>query len=265
VANVVIVADPVDAGAVAVASATAARHPALRVTVVSPAALSHAGWTHTVDGAGTAATTVELDGGRRLSDRDVAAVLVRSETTPVPRFAGSAPVDRDYAAAEIRALVISWLRSLGPRVVNGVDGMGLSGPSWTPQRWLIEAARAGLPVGSCVRSTSARIVPGWRGSPYDARRPYVSGGATSDENTEVAVVAGDVALGQDGLDPAPFLALAAAAHCRVLEVELTGSPPSRHVTAVRPVPLLTLDDGRVVGAVADLVARLALAAVGGLE
>lgn len=259
-ANVVIVADRRDAGAVAVASATATRHPALRVTVVSPAALSRAGWTHTVDGAGTTATTVELEDGRRFSDRDVAAVLVRSETIAVARFAASAPVDRDYAAAEMRALMVSWLRSLGPRVVNGVDGMGLSGPSWTPRRWLVEAARAGLPVSPDVWSTSARIVPGWCGSPYDARRPY--GSAPSHENVEVAVVAGDAVLGRHDLDPAPFLALAAAARCRVLEVDLAGASPSRHVTAVRPVPLLTVNHARAVAAVADLVACLARTTVG---
>lgn len=263
VVNIVIVADPGDTGAAAVASVTAALHADLRVTVVSPASLSGAEWTHTVDRGGTAVTQISLPAGRRIDSADLAGVLVRSEALPVPRFANSTASDRNYAAAEVRALVVSWLRSLGPRVVNGVDGMGISGPSWSPQRWLVEAGRAGLPVADSARSSSARIVEGWQGSPYDARRPYSGIGTQPSPTAETAVVAGDVVVAdRNGLDPVPFLALAAAARCRVLEVELTGSAPTPEVVAVRPVPFRTVTHPRAVNAVAGLLARVALKTVG---
>ncbi|OBC13729.1 hypothetical protein A5784_30945 [Mycobacterium sp. 852013-50091_SCH5140682] len=258
-ANVVIVADPGDTGAAAVASAIAAHHADLRVSVVSPASLSGAAWTHAVDRGGTATTNIALPGGRRIDSTDLAAVLVRSEAVPVPRFAKSSAADRNYAAAEFRALMVSWLRSLGRRVINGVDGMGLTGPSWSPQRWLVEAGRAGLRVADSDRSSCARIVEGWQGSPYDARRPYRGPVAQAARAGEIAVVTGDLVVAdQTGLDAVPYLALASAARCRVLEVELAGA----HVVAVRPVPFRTVTDPRAVNAVASLVARVALTTAG---
>lgn len=258
-ADIVIVADPGDAGAAAVASAIAALHADLRVTVVTPASLSGAAWTHTVDRGGATTTTIVLPGGRRIDSTELAAVLVRSEAAPVPRFAKSSTADRNYAAGEFRALMVSWLHSLGSRVINGVDGMGLSGPSWSPQRWLVEAGRAGLPVADSARSSSARIVEGWQGSPYDARRPYLATGTQVGSTNEIAVIAGDVvAADRRGLDPVPYLALAAAARCRVLEVELAGA----HVVAVQPVPFRTVTHPRAVTAVAALVARVALTTAG---
>ncbi|ORA24393.1 hypothetical protein [Mycobacterium aquaticum] len=258
-ADMVIVADPGDAGAAAVASATAALRADLRVTVASPASLSGAAWTHTVDRGGAATTKIALPGGRRIDSTEVAAVLVRSEAVPVPRFAKSTTADRNYAAGEFRALMVSWLRSLGPRVINGVDGMGLSGPSWSPQRWLVEAGRAGLPVVDSARSSSARIVEGWQGSPYDARRPYLATGTRVGTASEIAVIAGDVVVAdRSGVDAVPYLALAAAARCRVLEVELAAG----HVVAVRPVPFRTVIQPRAVDAVAALVARVALTTAG---
>ncbi|MDQ6836819.1 MAG: hypothetical protein M3137_00385, partial [Actinomycetota bacterium] len=143
-------AEPYDAGAVAVAVAVAARPSAEPVALVHPADLGGARWVHRVSPSGRATTDVALPDGRRFSDADIAAVLVRSENTALPRFARSPPADRDYASAEFRALLVSWLHSLGSRVVNRVDGVGLAGPSWSPQRWLVEAGRAGVCVVASV-------------------------------------------------------------------------------------------------------------------
>ncbi len=58
-------------------------------------------------------------------------------------FGGSSARDRAYADAELQALFVSFLRSCGSRVVNGVDGHGPLG-LWSSLRWAALAHRCGL-------------------------------------------------------------------------------------------------------------------------
>lgn len=259
--RILVLAGPYDAGAVAVAVAVAARPSAGPVALVHPADLGGARWVHRVSGSGRAATDIDLADGRRFSDTDIAAVLVRSEDTTLPRFARSPPADRDYANAEFRALLVSWLHGLGSRVVNRVDGVGLAGPSWSPRRWLVEAGRAGVGVVATVSATSARLLPEWRGTPYDARRPASSGSPWPGPVGSSAVLAegrfvGPAASAAEGMRAA-CLGLAAASGCRVLELHFGEGPEGPGVVGVSPVPAVGSD------VEAEAVADILLATAGG--
>jgi len=56
------------------------------------------------------------------------------------------PEDRDYAAAEMQALLVAWLSTLPCPVVNRPTPGYLAGPAWGRERWIFEAARHGIPV-----------------------------------------------------------------------------------------------------------------------
>jgi hypothetical protein len=158
----------------------------------------------------------------------------RASVVPAGRFSDQG--DRDYAAAELRALVLAWLHSLGSRVLNAIDGDGLGGPSWTVTRWLREGARSGLPTWPVIMATSARNVPGWRGSPYDARRSVHLQPAAG--TTTVLVV------GRRGYTELPdplrqgALELARRSCCRVLEVAFGWHEDRWLMVSADPVPAL---------------------------
>jgi hypothetical protein len=61
-------------------------------------------------------------------------------------FEGAPPGDREYASNELFALGLSWLESLGPRVLNRPAGAGLSGAWRTQAQWRALARSAGLPI-----------------------------------------------------------------------------------------------------------------------
>ena len=230
----VIIADSGDAGTGAVVQAMAAN--STPVVIVLSAQLSLACWEHTISPTGRAATRIELRGGQRLVDDEVAVLLCRSFSFPMPRFARSSQADRDYASAELRALAVSWLRGLGGRVVNTVDGVSMVGPSWSPRRALVEAQRAGLPVARTSIATSGRLLPGFAGSPDAAQSPAEN---PSGDSVGEVLVAGRQAFGvlanQFGTE---CVALAARARCRVLEVGFCHDAGRIAVSHVSPVPAL---------------------------
>jgi hypothetical protein len=79
-------------------------------------------------------------------DASVRAVLNRVRYLPVPHFRRASARDRDYATAELHALVASWLGSLGDQVVQPVRTHPWVTPWLSRQRWVQAAADAGLPV-----------------------------------------------------------------------------------------------------------------------
>lgn len=215
---ILVVADPGDVGGRATARAAALpagelAGEATQVVLVTGDALAAARWCHRLDRHGRASTTLTLPGlSRPLTDDDLAAVCVRAQQWAAPwalRAAG--PADAAYAHSEMTALIVSWLHSLGRRVVNRVEGNAPCGPGWSPTRWRQLAAAAGLPAGS-ERDAGVRTV----------------------------LVAGDRVL--DPADEAESLAcqtLGMQSGCRLLEVLLTASGA---VCDVRTVPDLTSPD-----------------------
>jgi hypothetical protein len=56
------------------------------------------------------------------------------------------PHDRSYVAAEMTALLVSWLSGLKCPVLNRPTPLCLSGPNWGPEQWTHVAAQAGIRV-----------------------------------------------------------------------------------------------------------------------
>jgi hypothetical protein len=216
-----IVADAGEVATAEVARAVAASATEYPVRLVSTAELSLAGWTHRIDPAGRTSTTLRLADGTRFDRSIDVSVAYLASTTPVPRFLRSAAADQDYAASEFRALMVSWLYSLGDRVVNAPSGTDPSGPGWSPGRWLIEAAGAGLPVARACYATSARLLPDWHGPPGGERFPALPPAAAS----HTVLVAGDHVAGplSDQFRPACG-ALSKRSGCRVISLQLGPGP-----------------------------------------
>ena len=219
--TLLIVADPGDVATAEVARAVAASASPCPVRLVSTAELSLAGWSHRIDPAGRTSTTLRLRDGTSFDSPPDVSVAYLASTTPVPRFLRAAAGDRDYAAAEFRALMVSWLHSLGDRVVNAPSGTEPNGPAWSPGRWLIEAAGVGLPVAHARYATSARLLPDRHGPPGAQRfpvLPHTTAGHT-------VLLAGDHVAGSLADEFRPACAeLSKRSGCRVISLQLGPGP-----------------------------------------
>ena len=147
-----IIAHATDVGAASVAACLAQEVGAQAVRVVRPETLGLARWPHTVNSLGRATTRVALPRAEVIESGDVGAVLNRILYLPLPRFRQSSPKDRDYAGAEIQALVASWLAALGGRVVHVVRDHPWVTPPLPLQHWANAAAACKLPVARRVIS-----------------------------------------------------------------------------------------------------------------
>ncbi|NMM17819.1 MAG: hypothetical protein HHJ14_12065 [Cellulomonas sp.] len=241
---VLVVADAADLGARAAARAAARARPDVDVRWVPGYAWDRTRWTHRVTSTGQASTRLVFPAGfgDPVADGDLALVWFRTTTSVPSALRTAAAADRDYASAEVQALTVSWLAALGARVVNAVTGDGPTGPTWSAIRWRAEARRAGLPVTDGVAATSARLVPGWSGSAWDARRPL---DRTHDAVRRV-LVAGRRAVGAaDVAEARGCCALAEAARCRILSV---GFDPGGGVVEAQPrAPVLSPDEIALAG------------------
>jgi len=90
-------------------------------------------------------TELRLADGRSLHSHELRGVVSRLTDAPAPRFARNPRADRDYAAMEGYALLLSWLASLPCPVVNPASPRGLAGPALGLLEWLALGAAAGLP------------------------------------------------------------------------------------------------------------------------
>lgn len=254
------------------------------VRLVNDVQLARARWWHQV-GTG-ASSAVELHDGTVLSDdparcggRPLGAVVCRLAGVVPPQFVRSRPADREYASAELTALLASWLRSLRCPVLNEASPAGLGGVAWGSVQWAARAAAAGFAVAGLRLSSSARAggVPGrTRHVPTGPDLQATHAGMSPDpwppghrpalwpepaEAHRRLLVAGSHVTG----DAAPALAvparrLAAAAGCRLLEVRLqvppgaAGDPRRWRFAGADPVP--PLDRPEHVVAAARAVAGL---------
>ncbi len=156
--QVLVIAHATDAGAASVAARLRRELGAQAVHLVRPEALSLARWSHRVDEHGHASTNVTLPGKLPLYSADIGVALNRIRYLPVVRFQRSSPKDRDYAGAELQALVASWLAELGERAIHTVRRYPWVTPSLPAQHWASAAAACGLPVAMRRITTSER----WR-------------------------------------------------------------------------------------------------------
>lgn len=244
---ILVLAHGHDHGASAVARTIAARRGADAVLRLSPSDLTRAGWTHTISPRGRVDGAVQPPSGHRLAPGGVACVLDRLTAIRPPAFARADDRERDYAAAEMQALVLSWLTGLRCPVIHAPGAAG----ALSRRQWFARAIRAGIPVGHEVAATSARLVPGQNVTPPAVGRP-VEVRDRRDGPERMVLVAGDRIHGDlDDALAGPCLALAAATGCGLLSLTFAGG--SRLVD-VDPFPPLA--DERSIDAAASLVERL---------
>ena len=190
---VLVIAHATDAGAASVALRLTSRLGIGKVVTLRPESMGVLRWSQRVDGRGRATTQVALPGRAPIASHEIGAVFNRIRFLPLPQFARSSPKDRDYAGAEMQALVVSWLAALGDRVVNPVHRHPWVTPCVSRLRWAALAAAHRLPV-------ARRVI--------DSRAPWLSdrGDALTCDRDEVAIgteetgvlVAGDTTVGPLG-------------------------------------------------------------------
>ncbi|BDT68111.1 hypothetical protein os1_22930 [Comamonadaceae bacterium OS-1] len=159
---ILVLAHASDAGAASVAASVRnllAGAP-VEVWTVRPESLGLAAWSHTVDAHGCAHTRLVLPGRPALHSNQIRAVFNRIQHLPMPQFSQAPPKDRDYAAMELQALVLSWLAACGGCVVQPLRGQPWLTPQLPLLHWASAAARCGLPVAD----QSAVAAP----APWDA-------------------------------------------------------------------------------------------------
>jgi len=212
-----IVAEPGDRTADAVATTLARPAAALQPMQLTPADLACGRWHHHVSAAGRPETAFCGNAGVWRDD-EIGVAWYRAASMYAPAFAGASTQDQVYAVTELTALVVSWLHGLRDRAVNQPSGANAIGPPWTAARWLDEARRAGLRVAPGLAVTSARMASGWRGSPYDAKMPW----RTADRIDASLLVAGNRVVGDaTESNRRAMLGLARRAGCRFLRFNMT--------------------------------------------
>lgn len=118
-----------------------------------PADLSMPGWRHFVaaDSGGTAVVA-----GLIVPESEITGVLTRTTWISPYELPVIAAADRDYAAMEMAAFLLSWLSSLDCPVVNRPTPGCLAGPPWRAPQWMAAAAMAGLKLPDLRRMHEPR-------------------------------------------------------------------------------------------------------------
>lgn len=118
------------------------------VLVVTPADLSRPGWNYRP---GQSESQIVVDGEVFGTD-EIAGVVTRLPRISDCELLHIAPAERAYVAAEVGAFLLAWLSELDRPVLNRPGPNCLCGPFWRHERWVAEAARAGLDVQPARRS-----------------------------------------------------------------------------------------------------------------
>jgi hypothetical protein len=117
-----------------------------RVELIEAGELVHeCRWEHRI-GTGTTLSRLVVGDGTVIDAGDVDGAVNRLTWLSAEGFEGAPPADREYATGELFALAMSWLESLGPRVLNRPAGFTLSGAWRAPGQWRALARSAGLPI-----------------------------------------------------------------------------------------------------------------------
>jgi hypothetical protein len=221
-----VVASRQDRTAALVAAALRDCHgPAAAIRWLDAGALALAiGWSHRVGRTGEATTDLRLPTGEQLDAGALGVVLNRAAPPAPPAFSGP---DREYAATELFALLLSWLASVPGPVVNPPSPRGLAGAGRGRLEWLGLAAAAGIPIRACRMTTSARRYrvtghhPDGVPTPIPTGdRPAVLAARAITERRRGVVAGGTVEDVPDTGMHRPLTALAAAVGCPLLGVDV---------------------------------------------
>lgn len=142
-----ILAHAFDGGAQAVTDMLA---PVLghRLTLLRPEWLGQARWSQRLSEKGIARTVLHWYGGQSLAGRQIGLVWNRIRLLPQAAFRSSTAQDRDYAGAELQALVASWLAELGERVEPPMRRHASVMPMLHHLHWTAVASRCGFALAT---------------------------------------------------------------------------------------------------------------------
>jgi hypothetical protein len=111
---------------------------------------------HHIDAHGHASTRFTLPNLELCTSEEVGVVLNRIRYLPMPGFTRASVKDRDYAGAELQAVVASWLAGFGERAIHAVRRHPWLTPMLPLQRWANAAASCELPVARRTIANSPR-------------------------------------------------------------------------------------------------------------
>lgn len=137
-----VLAEPHDISAARVVAHL--RRRGVRPIVAGGTELALACWDHRIDRSGNAVSRVRLSSGEEVRSEDVSAALVRLQYIGPLQFARSGPDDRNYAAQELHALMLSFLAGLRCPVLNPPHPTGLAGADVKAGNIARAARRVGL-------------------------------------------------------------------------------------------------------------------------
>lgn len=126
-----------------VARWAASRWPGGAAYVMTPADLSCEGWTVETEHMEKANIVVE---GRRVRLGEIRGWVNLLPAVFEGELVRVEAGDRRYAATEMSAFLTFLLTHAPGKVVNRPSPTQLNGPGWSHEKWILEAARAGLPV-----------------------------------------------------------------------------------------------------------------------
>jgi hypothetical protein len=206
-----------------------------RVELVEAGELVHeCRWEHRI-GTGTTSSRLVVGKGMVIDSAEVDGVVNRLSWLSAEGFEGAPPADREYATGELFALGLSWLESLGSRVLNRPSGFSLSGAWRTSAQWRALARSAGLLV-----------------EPYGSDDPD---DAPDESDRTVLVVDGRV-LGSPAPDAVRLVNLQRDSGLDMMEVRLSATNGA--VRGVSFLPSLRRYGRPCVGAVLAALARRAV-------
>lgn len=203
----VVLAHAHDLGATAVAAQLSTCFGPHDVTVVRPETLGLGRWSHRLGSTSEVQTVLILPSGMAIASSAVSCLFNRLQYLPSPRFSRASPKDRNYASAELQAIVASWLSSLGSRVVNPAGPRGQARGPISRRGWLALAADCELPVARSLAATTGKMIqatlPGerirlresWLAGPRGPVPVEVEPDPVTGDEEETLLVAGDRVVG----------------------------------------------------------------------
>jgi hypothetical protein len=100
-------------------------------------------------------------GGKLTRADQIDGVLTRLPYVSESELGSIVACDRSYVAAEMTAFLSAWLSDLRCPVLNRPTAECLMGPHWRREKWVLTAARLGIPIVTACRSVPDGMNDGW--------------------------------------------------------------------------------------------------------
>lgn len=189
------------------------------------------GWRHSVDENGGTSTFASCVG------EAPSCIVNRLGHLTIPGTPGWDERDDDYARAEFRALLISWLSSLGRKVIDRPGGNSLAGADggeWHDRR---AALACGLPLHPFFWASRSKYAP-WPGS-----SPFATEGARPVEEAAEALVVGTRVFGSPKGFEEACLRLAGELGCDTLAILFAKASGGWSILGCERAPVVAEGEG----------------------